>query len=348
MTGALALALGLSLEEVRGNYEDRIVAQSNRQFYTVEETEKSFVESPIGAKKHLAVGAGSSTASNLCDRPICLFVDSFVGKGMSEPDHLCLTSVGSMNAGFKWGRSQQSYDKDSKSGYLKVDFATYMKGESQGEIDFLISIIWEHTLELLLDSTEFEFHQEVNYFTWENKLCIDVYAKISEIQFVADTKMQLAECYKYLIDSMLDFGQMDDHPSYSDSTRKPFFDYARFIDKCSFSDSENITIKKFRQEPFYSYFVGDGTSGNACFPGDILAWLAGAPVDPAATTTPATTPPVVSSEESGFVKNYIKPWIQIAVHKGMEWLHDIAEDGDYKVLDEYKWNTDDYHQDAQK
>lgn len=158
---------------------------------------------------------------------------------------------------------------------MKVDFIAYLKGESQGEIDFLISRILKHTLELLLGTTSVEFHQQLAYYTFEDKMCMDVFFKTSSIEFIADMSMQFAECYKYLIDSMGDFGQADDHPKYSDSTRKPFFDFARFIDKCEFSDSETITVKSFRQDSFSTYFVGDGTSGDACFPGNVISWITG-------------------------------------------------------------------------
>jgi len=40
------------------------------------------------------------------------------------------------------------------------------------------------------------------------------------------------------------------------------------------SNEEALNFKSYRQEPFYQYFVGDGSAGDACFPGDIFKWMA--------------------------------------------------------------------------
>jgi len=36
--------------------------------------------------------------------------------------------------------------------------------------------------------------------------------------------------------------------------------------------------------------------------------------------------------------------MNVAVMKGMQYLHDIAEDGEHKIHDDLKWNTDEFEQ----
>ena len=145
----------------------------------------------------------------------------------------------------------------------------------------------------------------------------------------------MLECQKYLIDSFGDYGQHDENPDYSDSTRKPIWNFARYFDKCGMSNEEAINFKNFRKEPFYQYFVGDGTSGDACFPGNIF--------DPIARSN-AASPIVGAMMDDTYVQNYIKPWGQILLHKAMEYLHDyVGETEDTKLVENFTWTTDDYH-----
>lgn len=61
------------------------------------------------------------------------------------------------------------------------------------------------------------------------------------------------------------------------TSEKPVSPFAKILDKCQLGSVQTKTIKQYqplKNDPTrIEYWVGDGTYGQACFPGNILIWL---------------------------------------------------------------------------
>lgn len=149
-----------------------------------------------------------------------------------------------------------------------------MNGELASTLNFIIYNLISHQIDVLVEEFGVEFHQNIVWFSYYQRLCIDVKVIITSISASVDTDLQLVECTKVLIDNMEDFGQSDFEPEWEDEINKPFTKFAKFFDECEYTYGTSLTVKEFSQDEFELYLVGDGSDDlaaptTACFPGDV-------------------------------------------------------------------------------
>jgi|DEB0MinimDraft_12_1074336.scaffolds.fasta_scaffold55703_1 hypothetical protein len=197
-----------------------------------------------------------------------------------------------------------------------------------------------------VDEFAMKFTTAFKYNIWMNMLCIDVSTALDEYNFSVDLTLRIIECMKTLVDNFLDFGQWS--KSDNASTKKPYSPFAKTLDSCNLSSTQQVSIKDYKplegDTTRTQYWVGSGAYDDACFPGNILIWLIDYDHNKALS---GAAGPQVSAEhdEADFWKKtvilqYVKPAYEQTVMGGIKLIQEFVsqfeannEDGTYTISD---------------
>ena len=126
-----------------------------------------------------------------------------------------------------------------------------------------------------LDEFFVQHVSSLRYHIYKTMLCLDVFSEIQEYQILISNNIKFIECFKVLVDCLLDFGQFAVGDSLA--TTKPYGPFAKVLDECQLGSSQTKTIKQYRpllnDATRTQYWVGDGTYDTACYPGNVLIYL---------------------------------------------------------------------------
>lgn len=128
---------------------------------------------------------------------------------------------------------------------------------------------------MVLDEFYISHVSAINYHMYKYVLCLDVYTESQEYSVLIKNDLKFVECYKTLVDCLLDFGQyasMD-----TETSEKPHGPFKKALDECTMGTSTTKTLKNWKpllnDATRKQYWSGDGTYGSACFPGNLMVYI---------------------------------------------------------------------------
>ena len=135
-------------------------------------------------------------------------------------------------------------------------------------IKLSIDRLYEMTMKINLEQFEAGYVWSARWDRYGNFLCVENYYNLEDFAVGIDVMQRFGECYKVLIDCLLDFGQTPVIDRIEMNLDKPFSPYAQFFDDCSMSGYQTFEISEW--EPFSRgiwYTLGSGNNDNYCWPG---------------------------------------------------------------------------------
>ena len=135
-----------------------------------------------------------------------------------------------------------------------LSFSAYSSQEWQPEIKLSIDKLYENQMEITLEQFELKYVWQADWNRYNNYLCIENFFEVEDFSVNVDVTQRFGECYKVLIDCILDFGQFPEGDRTEKGLDKPFSPFAQFFDECELSSLRSFQISEW--QPFESLTNG--------------------------------------------------------------------------------------------